>query len=137
MPGGTSEVNKREATAVIDHHEASIQRIREFKSMQPEWVWRELLRLGGPWRMLPSSYELGDCKDTKSNRYCFIVKHTRDLPDITPAELALVQNDKTIMGLIDRNNIHSVRYASEVNEMLEQIERTLERIESGLDLSGR
>jgi hypothetical protein len=200
------EVNKREAKAVIDHHEDSVQRIREFKSMRPDlieamapvdsrilvasfasprtfdpqrgsvraligagklgilrdhalrdalmsfmtivedadedryymgetslWVWRELLRLGGPWRMLPTSYELGDCKDTNSNRYCYIVEHTRDLPDITTAELLLIQNDKVLMGLIDRNKIHSVRYASEVNEMLEQIERTLERIESGLD----
>lgn len=200
------EVNKREAKAVIDHHEASIQRIREFKSMQPEsieamapvdfrllvasfasprtfdpqrgsvraligagklgilrdhalrdalmsfmtivedadedryymgetslWVWRELLRLGGPWRMLPTSYELGDCKDTKLDRYCYIVKHTRDLPDITAAQLLQIQNDKIIMGLIDRNKIHSVRYAAEVNELLEQIEKTLERIESGLD----
>jgi hypothetical protein len=200
------EANEREARAVIDHHEDSIQRIRDFKSMRPDsieamapadyrllvaafasprtfdpqrgsvraligagklgilrdpalrdalmsfmtivedadedryymgetslWVWRELLRLGGPWRMLPAGYELGDCKDTTSNRYCYIVEHTRDLPDIAATELLQIQDDKMIMGLIERNKIHSVRYASEVNEMLEQIEKTLERIELGLD----
>jgi len=37
------------------------------------------------------------------------------------------------MGLIGRNKLHSVRYASEVNEMLEQIERVVERIDSSLD----
>lgn len=96
------------------------------------WVWRELLRLGGPWRMLPTSKPLGDCDVETFNRYCFILERTSDLPDLTPSDLLAIQNDPGVMGLIERNKIHSVRYAAEVNEMLEQIEKILERIDSSL-----
>lgn len=96
------------------------------------WVWQELLRLGGPWRVLPADFDPGNCSGTNFDRFCYIVEQTSHLPDVTARELLLIQGDERIMGLIERNKIHSVRYASEVNEMLEQIERILERIDWGL-----
>jgi len=200
------EANQLEARAVIDHHEDSVRRIRDFKSMPPAsmetmrpderallvasfasprtfdpqrgsvraligaaklgilqdpglrdalmtfmtivedadedryymgetslWVWREMLQLGGPWRMLPARGEVVDCKKATFDRYCYIVEHTSYLVDVTTSELLQIQGNERIMGLIGRNKLHSVRYASEVNEMLEQIERVVERIDSSLD----
>ena len=199
------EANLLEARAVIDHHEDSVQHIRDFiarspaaiESMAPDerailvaslasprtfdpqrgtvraligagklgilrdaalrdalmtfmtivedadedryymgetslWVWRELVRLGGPWRMLPTSGDLSGCVSATVNRYCYIVEHTSYLTEVTPGDLLRIQNDQAVMGLVHRNKTHSVRYASEVVEMLEQIERILERIDSGL-----
>jgi hypothetical protein len=96
------------------------------------WVWNELLRLGGPWQILPAEFDQGNCNGAAVDRYCYIVEQMSYLPDVTAAELLLIQNDRRIMGLIDRNKVHSVRYASEVKEMLEQIEKILQGIDSGL-----
>lgn len=200
------EANQLEAISVIDHHEDSVRRIREFRTMSPAaiealtlneqrrlvakfasprtfdpqrgsvraligagklgilrdpglrdalmtfmtivedadedryymgetslWVWQEMLRLGGPWRIDPAEFDTANCSDTGFDRYCYIVEQTSYLPDVTASELLLIQDDKMIMGLIDRNKVHSVRYASEVNEMQEQIEIILDRINASLD----
>lgn len=200
------EANRLEAKAVINHHEDSIRRIREFKllpqaslealdsterlnlvrafasprTFDPRrgtvsalisasklgvlrdpslrealmtfativedanedryymgevslWVWRELLRFGGPWRVNPSDDAPSSCVGPEFDRNCYIVEQTSYLPDVTVDELLLIRADRKLMGLIDRNNIHAARYASEVNEMLEQIERILAYIQSSLD----
>ena len=63
---------------------------------------------------------------------CYIYEQTSHLPEMSAAELLRIREDEMLMGLVERNKIHSVRYASEVIEMLGQIERIIERIEVGL-----
>jgi len=202
------EINRIEAQSVVDHHEESIRRIREFKLMPKDslesmevvdyrnlvrafagpqtfdprrgtvsalisagrlgvlrdpvlrealmtfmtivedagedryymgetalWVWREMLSIGGPWQMIPGTSSPGDCDDATFNRHCYIVEQTGYLPDVTADELLLIRANSRLMGLIDRDKIHAARYAAEVNEMLVQIERIIERIDLSINQS--
>ncbi|NIV16883.1 MAG: hypothetical protein GWN47_00400 [Woeseiaceae bacterium] len=200
------EINRIEAKAVIDHHEESIRRVREFKSMPQDtlesmgtieyrnllrafagprtfdprrgtvsalisasklgvlrdpvlrealmtfitivedadedryymgetslWVWREMLSLGGPWQAIPGSNSPDDCVDANFDRHCYIIEQTSYLPVVTADELLLIRANSKLMGLIDQDKIHAAHYASEVNEMLVQIERIIGRIDSSLN----
>jgi hypothetical protein len=96
------------------------------------WVWQDMLRFGGPWRVIPGNVGPENCSSAEYDRHCYILEQTGYLPQVTADELLLMRADAQLMGLIDRNKIHSIRYAAEVNEMLAQIEHIIEHINEGL-----
>lgn len=101
---------------------------REYLSQTSMTVWNEIARNGGPWRINAGDVTAEDCVGSRPHRNCFINERIAYLPTATSRDLLRLRNNPVLMGYVNRNKVHAVRYAAEVRQAEIQIEIILKLI---------
>jgi len=99
---------------------------RDYLSQSSMTVWNELVRSGGPWRTRAGGITAEDCVGPRPHRNCYINDQMAYLPTASPQDLLRLRNNSVLMGYVNRNKIHAVRYASEIQQAEIQIGIILE-----------
>ena len=95
-------------------------------------VWEESARVGGPYRKRLGNRSAEECADSPRSGACFVNEALDYLPAATPEDLLRLRQDKILMSYVNRGKEVSIRYASEVRRVQDQIEVVLELVEESL-----
>ena len=105
---------------------------RDYMSQTSMTVWNEVTRNGGPWRINAGDVTAEDCVGPQPHRNCYINDWIAYLPTASPQDLLQLRNNAVLMGYVNRNKINAVRYASEVQQAVYQIESILKLLAENL-----
>ena len=105
---------------------------RDYMSQGSMTVWNEVTRNGGPWRINAGDVTAEDCVGPQPHRNCYINDWIAYLPTASPQDLLQLRNNAVLMGYVNRNKINAVRYASEVQQAVYQIESILKLLAENL-----
>jgi hypothetical protein len=105
---------------------------RDYLSQTSVTVWNEIARNGGPWRAKAGDLTAEECVGPQPHRNCYINDWIAYLPTASPQDLLQLRNNAVLMGHVNRNKINAVRYASEVQQAVYQIESILKLLAENL-----
>jgi len=105
---------------------------REYMSLWAMIIWQEIARNGGPYFKGPESSTIEQCADLRSEPDCYRSNLMSYLPAATAEDLLRLRKNTVLIAYVNRSHESSARYASEILQTRDQIEKILALIEQNL-----